>query len=217
METLQAIRDRKSVRAFLPRPVPREVIARVLEASRWAPSGSNRQGWRVTVATGETRRALSERLVERAREVERRLSGTAGAAPEVVRRVERLRAQLGRAAEALGCSREEFVVMGSYRLYDAPVVIVVSQRGPRTDAVPIYVTTLLLAAHDQGLGTCWLGYPLSESDAIREVLDIPEEERVAAVVALGYPDPDSPANAFRSERDEVECFCRWVGFDEEDG
>jgi nitroreductase len=213
METLQAIQGRKSIRAYLPQPVPREVIAHVLEASRWAPSGSNRQGWQVTVVTGETRRTLSDRLVERARARERRLSGTSGAAPEVVQRVDSLRAQLGRAAEALGQSRQEFVVMGSYRLYDAPVVIVVSQRGPRTDAVPIFVTTMLVAAHDQGLGTCWLGYPLSESDVIRELLDIPEEERVAAVVALGYPDPDSPANAFRSERDEVESFCRWVGFD----
>jgi nitroreductase len=213
METLQAIRGRKSIRAFLPRPVPREVIARVLEVSRWAPSGSNRQGWQVTVVTGETCRTLSDRLVERARERESRLSGTTGAAPEVALRVETLRAQLGRAAAALGQSVLEFVVMGSYRLYDAPVVIVVSQRGARTEAVPIFVTTLLLAAHDQGLGTCWLGYPLSEADVIREVLDIPEEERVAAVVALGYPDMDSPANGFRSERDEVETFCRWVGFD----
>ena len=213
METLDAIRGRKSIRAYLPVPVPKEVIARVLEASRWAPSGSNRQGWQVTVVAGETRQRLADRLVERARERERRLSGTAGTAPEVKRRVETLRAQLGQAAEALGQSRWEFVVLGSYRLYDAPVVVVVSQRGPRTEAVPIFVTTMLLAARDQGLGTCWLGYPLSEADVIREVLDIPEEERVAAVVALGYPDPDSPANAFRSERDEVESFCRWVGFD----
>jgi nitroreductase len=63
------------------------------------------------------------------------------------------------------------------------------------------------------LGTCWLGYPLSYGDLIREALHIPEEERLAAVVALGYPDPDSPANDYRSPRDEVEAFTRWVGFE----
>jgi nitroreductase len=112
----------------------------------------------------------------------------------------------------LGQSRREFVLLGSYQLYDAPVVLVVSHRGARAD-VSAFVTTMLLAAHDLGLGTCWLGYPLSESDLIREILDIPEEEHIRAVVALGYPDWDSPANGFRSSREEVGDFCRWVGFD----
>jgi nitroreductase len=76
-----------------------------------------------------------------------------------------------------------------------------------------FVTTLLIAAHDLGLGTIWLGYPLGAADLIQEELDIPEDERVRAIVALGYPDPDSPAATFRSERDEVETFARWVGFE----
>jgi nitroreductase len=213
METIQAIRGRKSIRAYLPTPVPKELIAEVLEASRWAPSGSNRQGWRVTVAAGATCRTLADRLTEKARERQPHLSSAAGAAPDVEERVNTLRVSLGRAAEALGCSRWEFVVLGSYRLYDAPVVVVVSHRRERAD-VSTFVTTMLLAAHDLGLGTCWLGYPLGASDVIREVLCIPEEEHIRAVVSLGYPDLDSPANAFRSSRDEVNDFARWVGFDE---
>jgi nitroreductase len=212
MQTLEAIHGRQSVRAYLPTPVPKEVIAQILEASRWAPSGSNRQGWRVTVVTGETRRILAGRLAERARERQPHLSSTDDAPSEVAGRVTTLRAGLGRAAEALGKSTWEFVVLGSYRFFDAPVVVIVSHRGARADISP-FVTTMLLAAYDLGLGTCWLGYPLGGSDTIREVLDVPEEEHIRAVVALGYPDPDSPANAFRSSRDEVEDFCRWVGFD----
>jgi nitroreductase len=164
------------------------------------------------VAAGDTCRTLSSRLVARARERERAMSSAADAASDVQQRVDTLRAQLGRAAEALGQSRWEFVLLGSYQLYDAPVVLVVSHRGERADVSP-FVTTMLLAAHDLGLGTCWLGYPLSESDLIRELLDIPEDEHIRAVVALGYPDLDSPANAFRSSRDEVDDFARWIGFD----
>ena len=78
--------------------------------------------------------------------------------------------------------------------------------------VAIAMDHLILAATELGLGTCWLGYPLSESDLIRELLAIPEEEHIRAVIALGYPDPVSPAATFRSERDEVEAFARWVGF-----
>jgi nitroreductase len=213
METLESIRGRKSIRAFLPQPVPKDVIAQVLEASRWAPTGVNRQQWRVTVVTGEKRKTLAERLVERAREREPGTPGGTGVPPEVQRRVDALRADLTQIAQRLGQSLWEFVVLGSYRLYDAPVVVVVSYPGKRGADVSQFVTTMLIAAHDLGLGTCWLGYPLSYSDLIREVLEIPGEERLGAVVALGYPDPASPANAYRSPRDEPEAFVRWVGFE----
>jgi nitroreductase len=113
----------------------------------------------------------------------------------------------------MGQSFWEFVFLGSYRLYDAPVVVVVSHPGKRGGEISQFVTTMLLAAHDVGLGTCWLGYPLSYPDLIREALEIPEEERIGAVVALGYPDPDSPANAYRSSRYELETITRWVGFE----
>jgi nitroreductase len=212
METLEAIRGRKSTRAFLPRPVPKEAVEQVLEAARWAPTGSNRQQWRVTVATGETAKTLSLRLYERASQREPGSLGGSGAPSEVQRRVDALRADLSQIAQSLGQTRWEFIVLGSYRLYDAPVVVVVSYPGKRGADVSQFVTTMLLAAHDLGLGTCWLGYPLSESDLIREVLEIPEEERLGAVVALGYPDPDSPASVYRSPRDDPERFVRWVGF-----
>ena len=216
MNTRGAIRGRTSTRAFLATPVPQQMIAQVLDTARWAPSASNRQPWRVTVAAGPTRDELAKRLVARARERSAGLSSGAGDHPEIQRRRQALRAGLARVAELLGVSAREFVVIGSYNLYRAPVVVVVSYLGTQGSAsqtvLPL-VTTMLLAAHDQGLGTCWLGYPLSYADTIREVLRIPDEETPAAVVALGYPDPDSPANAFRSSRDESKAFTRWVGFD----
>jgi nitroreductase len=214
MDTLAAIHGRRSIRAFLPAPVPKEAIARLLEASRWAPSAVNRQGWRVTIVTGEARRELAQRLVARARERGPRTSDSQAPPTPERRRSEALTADLAELAAAQGQSRWEFVVLGSYALYDAPVVIVVSHPGNRgADVVP-FVTTMLLAAHDMGLGTCWLGYPLSERDLFYERLPIPEEERIGAVIALGYPDPDAPANAYRSPRDPVESWTRWVGFDE---
>ena len=207
MDAIEAIRGRKSIRAFLPRPVPRDVIAQILEASRWAPSGSNRQQWRVTVATGEPCSALADRLTERIREREPQAPWSPGSSPSA------LVTGLAQAAERLGQSLWEFVVLGSYGFYGAPVVVVASHPSSRGNDVPQFVTTMLIVAHSLGLGTCWLGYPLSHADLIRQALDIPEDERIAAVVALGYPDLDSPANAFRSPRDELETFVRWVGFD----
>ena len=213
METLEAIQGRKSIRAFLPKPVPKDIVAQILDASRWAPSGSNGQRWRVTVVTGDTCKSLSQQLYERAREREPK-SYSAGDAPtEVQRRVNALRADLTQLAEGLGQSMWEAIVLGSYRLYDAPVVVMVSSPGKGAGDVSQFVTTMLIAAHDLGLGTCWLGYPLSYAKLIRQVLDMPEEERIGAIVALGYPDPASPANVYRSPRDGLEKFVRWVGFE----
>jgi nitroreductase len=193
--------------------VPKAIVARVLDAARWAPSGSNRQPWRVTVVTGPACVELGKGLAARARERQPKTPQATNAPPQTSQNVTALRAGLIEIAQTQGQSLWEFVVLGSYRLYDAPVVVVVSHPGQRGEDVANWVTTMLLAAHDLDLGTCWLGYPLSESDLIRERLAIPEEEKIGAVVALGYPDPDSPANRFRSPRRELEEFVRWVGFD----
>ena len=213
MEALEVIRGRKSTRAFLPNPVPKEIIAQVLDAGRGAPSGSNGQRWRVTVAAGTTCETLAGQLAERARARKPRTPGSTGPSAGVSPTVISLRADLARIAQGLGQSFWDFVVVGSNGLYGAPVVVVVSHPGKRRGDTSQFVTTMLLAAHDLGLGACWLGYPLVDSDLIRQILEIPEKERISAVVALGYPDPDSPANAYRSPRNELETFVRWVGFD----
>ena len=214
MQTLYAIKGRTSVRAYLPTPVPQETIAQLLEVSRWAPSGSNRQNWRVTVATGAPLQRLVERMDERVRQHQPDMSNAAKEKPEVRQGLNTLRAGLTELAAAQGKSLWEFIVVGSYRFFDAPVMLAVSSRGGNAANVPLFVTTMLLAAHDMGLGTIWLGYPLGAADLIQEELGIPEDEHVRAIVALGYPDPDSPASTFRSSRNEVETFARWVGFDE---
>ena len=213
MQTLDAIHGRRSIRAYLPTPVPQDVIAELLDAARWAPNGGNWQNWCVTVATGEPLKRLVERMDERVRETKPRLFDVSKALPEIKRRFETLEAGLQEVIDALDISMWEFIVAGSYRFFDAPVMLAVSYRGGGMANLDPFVTTLLLAAHDRGLGTVWLGYPLGASNLIEEALGLPEDEKVRAIVALGYPDPDSPAATFRSERDEAETFTRWVGFE----
>lgn len=218
METLDAIRGRKSIRAFLPTPVPKEVISRVLDAARWAPSGANRQPWHVTVATGAACAALAARLAEhvpaeRPGQPQSRPEGAGQATTPESRRVREL---VGRMQKAGGISRRD-IVAGSYRFWGAPAIVVLSRgdggSGSHSGDNTRFVTTMLLAAHDLGLGTCWLGYPLRYADIIKESLGIPGGERPTDLVAMGYPDPDAPINSFRSSRDDIDTFVRWVGFD----
>ena len=64
MEVTEAIRNRKSTRAFLPKPVDREIITSILECARWAPSGVNSQPWQVAVVTGDTKCQLAKALAK---------------------------------------------------------------------------------------------------------------------------------------------------------
>jgi nitroreductase len=203
------IRERKSIRAFRPEPVPRQVIEELLEVARWAPSGSNTQPWRVTVLGGQEAEALRQRLDEAA-DV-RTWSETQTQALED-------RIASGPMAWILDCVEEPiwtFLAGGSMRFFDAPVALLVSHQGERGSApagIAAFVTTLLLAAHARGLGTVWLGWPLGQPEIIREAFALPAAERPGAFVALGYPDWEAPVNQARSPRYPVESFCRWIGW-----
>jgi nitroreductase len=208
MELVEAIRGRISVRAYKADPVPRETIERLLEVARWAPSGSNSQPWRVTVVAGEALEAWRAMLIARAE-----ASRWDAARQEAFDR--RVRSgSLGALAALSERSPYELLVLGSNRLYDAPAAVVLSfsgEEGARTpDGIPAFVTTLMLAAHEMGLGACWLGFVMGQPDLVREHARIPADEQPAAVLALGYLDPDAPENRFRSPREPVGAFTRWV-------
>ena len=155
METSEAIRTRRSTRAFLPQPVPREAIERVLEVSRWAPSGRNRQPWRVTVAAGTARDALVARILERARRAPCRDRHHAG---RVARGASPLASACARCSrglrEAMGISLWEFLMGGSYGFYGAPVVVAISSvsSGHAGAEVAPFVTTLLVGRARPGPG-----------------------------------------------------------------
>lgn len=71
MKVSEALQQRKSVRAYLDKPVPQEVITRILNAARCAPSGTNTQPWEVAVTTGKTRDDIANKMVATFREIGR--------------------------------------------------------------------------------------------------------------------------------------------------
>lgn len=66
---------------------------------------------------------------------------------------------------------------------------------------------LILAAHDRGLGTCWLGGQFDE-EVVREALGVPESHRVVALTPLGYPDESPPAKV-RKQDEELFSWEKW--------
>jgi len=208
LDVEQAIRQRSSIRAFLPRAVPKEEIVALLELARWAPSGSNRQPWRVKVVTSQAlegwRKALEQHLT---------IDNWSPAQREAF--ANRVRENgLGPLEKLAGRPLLDLLVGGSFRFYNAPVVLVVAFPGTsdtrRPDAIAAFVTTLMLAAHARGLGTCWLGFPMCYPALVRRYAGLAPEEQPGAVVALGYPDPEAPENSFRAPRRPVDAFTQWV-------
>jgi len=196
MDTQQAILSRRSIRRYTDTPVPQDVIVKVMTAAVWAPSGGNSQPWRFYVATGAKRDALVQAMIE--------ASGPDAPTPEayaaMARRIEERARDDGtdKGLMQLGDDGKTFGYLGSMRFYDAPVVIAVAaqeqKRGSSGQSIGAAVENLLLAAHGEGLGACWLGIPLRYADRIVDVLGIPSDENLITTVCLGYPDTASPIN-----------------------
>ena len=156
MEFYDVIRTRRSVRRFLNRPIPDEVLDRVLDAARIAPSGGDRQPWRFVVVKDKQKKKKI----------------------------------------AHACYSQDFVA-------EAPVVLVCcsikcssgyqpwEDEAGRRDAV-IATDHLILAARNEGLGSCWVG--AVHDKQVKEIVNVPDDVNVVMVVPLGYP---ASKSAFR--------------------
>ncbi|MDQ7795090.1 MAG: nitroreductase family protein [bacterium] len=169
MEIREAIRERRSVRAYRPDPVPEAALEAVLEAARLAPSGSNRQPWRFVVVTDPRRRVALVGVARGQRFV--------GEAPVVI------------AAVALEPDRVMSCQVPAYAV-----------------DLAIAVDHMTLAAVAEGLGTCWIGS--FDQDQARELLNIPPDRKIVALLPLGYP-ADRPAPKKRKALASITCREQW--------
>lgn len=216
MDLIRAMEERRSVRAFLDRPVGREKLERLLQLATRAPSAINLQPWEITVVFGEEKKRLSRVLVKRMRE--RNISCAPGARnrlPEVF--LERQRGLLDVILPNLPdeASFEDFINEGSCNFYGAPsaVIIVIDEvfSSVRLTDIGILLGYLLLGAHAMGLGTCPIGLITAFDDDIRELLNIPDQKQVVIGVGMGYADPEDPVNRARSNRVPLGDVVKWRG------
>jgi nitroreductase len=211
MELKQAIEQRRSIRDFQPKPVPGELIEKILDAAIKAPSNSNRQPWEFLVVTG---RKLEKLITELESAPE---GGRAGRElktwddrfpmPEDGnRRAGELMKGLLQAAARDGIAPAEFI-RANFRFFGAPCVIVVlMDKGYGYGSllsIGAAIQNLLLAAHDLGLGSCWMMIPLERSQVFRQLFRIPDHKILVSVIALGYA-KTSTVNQFKSNRDPKE-------------
>jgi nitroreductase len=185
----EAMRTLRAVRRLRPDPIPDDVLHRVLEAAAWAPTGGNRQPWRVIVVKDSARKKglgalYADRWVAFAKMYRSRLAGLPAAAREKTQRMlgagDHLGAHFGDAPVILiFCFNPKEMAITDAKLERVSVV----------GGASIYtaVENLLLACRAEGLG-CVLTTLLCECEPqVRELLAIPEPWGTAAAIPLGYP------------------------------
>jgi len=220
MELTEGLRTRQTIRAFLDRDVPRELIAELLAEAHQAPSSSNQQPWNFCVVTGRPLATLREKLLQAHSENRSPYDPSKGKTipAQYVDRTRKLFKGLRPFLQQLGEDNHAFIETGSLRLYDAPAAILMTMHKsfPRSRFMDLGMAAqnLMLAAHGRGLGTCAIGLALLYEEVIRTELAISPDFDLALVIALGYPDMSSPVNGFRSPREELGQMVRWVGMSE---
>src|SRR5215470_3348896 len=203
----ETIRERHSTRLFLPKPVPRELVDQALALAVCAPSNSNIQPWHMVFASGPARDRLVDALLAAAR------SGPPNIPPLPVS-FQHYRKELGvQVYGAMGISREnkaghDAAVLRNWEFFRAPLAGIVCMHedlGP-ADALSVgmFLQTLLLGLTARGLATCVevsvAGYP----EIVRAQLPIPAEWTILCGLAIGYADPDFPANRLHVKREAIE-------------
>ena len=218
-----AITSRRSIRAFLPDPVAREDIERILAVASRAPSGTNTQPWKVYVLTGSAKAVLSDAInsaykdPQAAREhvEEYAYYPRAWKSPYIDRR-----RKVGWDLYALlGLTRDDKAGMAAqhgrnYRFFDAPVGLIftidrIMEQGSWLD-YGMFLQNIMVAARARGLDTCPQAAFTQYHRIIAAHLAVPPDEMVVCGMALGYADPAKIENSLVTERVPVSSFARFL-------
>lgn len=219
-----AITSRRSIRAFLPTPVPRETIETLLEVAARAPSGTNTQPWKVYVLTGGAKAALSARIraayddpAERATHTEQyAYYPTEWKSPYIDRRRKvgwDLYSLLGIGKADKSRMHEQHA--RNYAFFDAPVGLIftierVMQQGSWLD-YGMFLQNVMVAARARGLDTCPQAAFTQFHRIIEAELGLGADEMVVCGMSLGIADPAAVENTLVTEREPVSGFARFIG------
>jgi nitroreductase len=175
VEFFDVVEQRHSMRSFRDTPVPRELIERAMYAASRAPSAYNEQPWVFYVLEGQPRKAIAETMAQSTSYLEEYL-------------------------HMRGMEMTDHILSWYSELGGAPVVIAIAT--PFTDdefvrlnrylSVGAAIENLLLAATDLGLAACNITFSWWVRQEIAELIDVPTDHYIVAMVALGYPDDQPP-------------------------
>ncbi|MBB4846172.1 nitroreductase [Paucibacter oligotrophus] len=218
-----AIETRHSMRAFLPRAVPRETLEELLRVASRAPSGTNTQPWQVHVLTGAAKQRLSDRILAAYLDPEQNAAHKEEYAyyPQqwVSPYIDRRRKVGWDLYGLLDIAKTDKARMQqqhgrNYQFFDAPVGLIFTidrlmQQGSWLD-YGMFLQSVMVAARARGLHTCPQAAFTQFHRLIAEELRLAPEQMVVCGMALGYADPGAVENSLLTERAPVAEFARFI-------
>ncbi len=214
------VRERRSVRGFLDKPVPDEILKEIFEIARWSPSGTNVQPWHVCVASGDTLEMIRQGFIERFDSgvevrTDHRPDGRTGAPWQ-----DRKRGCARALYDAMGIEWEDRqgrmqAVRRNYEFFDAPHAVFFGMHevfGTQSACdVGMFAQTLMLAMTAYGISSCPQGTLRNYPDFVREVFDLEPEIKILFGISFGYEDPSVSANTARTDRAPLDETVQFLG------
>ena len=228
MDVVQAIKERKSIRAFKPDQVPLDLLKEILEQAMRAPSWANTQPWEFAVVTGKKLKAIQESFVKRGAadlenlqsEVHRPYDFPEPYMSRIIKM--QIKERRGRTSELTPEEMEERMLT-NFRHYGATTCIylligrnyLMQEKGINVwgmyDSGSVAQNIMLLAVN-YGLGTIAQAMAVVYPDIIHEELGIPQNKLIALGIAIGYPDWKNDINEDYRDREPLDTMAKFYGF-----
>jgi nitroreductase len=228
MDVIEAIKARKSIRAFKPDPVPLDLLKKIIEQAQRAPSWANTQPWEFAVATGKKLKAIQDAYVKKG------MGPMQNSQSEVARpydfpepysaRIKKMQVQENRGRTSQATKEEmEARFSNNFRHYGATTCIyllvgknfVYQDKGVNVwsmfDCGAVEQNIMLLATN-YGLGTIAQAMAVVYPDIIRKELGIPDDKLIALGIAIGYPDWKNQVNDDFRGREPLDTIAKFYGF-----
>ena len=190
-QVFDGILKRRSIRKYKNQEIPQDKLKKVLEAANWAPSNGNSQPWRFIVTKGEYVDKVCNVFYNWAKDY---------------------------IPNAPYIPKEQVLGMPKYaeNFGGAPVHIIVTHEIFEDEmktkealmAASAAIQNLCLAAWKEGLGTVWIGGYVLHAEDTREILQLSENQEIAGIIPIGYPDE----NPVPPERIDLNQKVEWLGF-----
>lgn len=208
MKVSEAVATRRSVRAFIDKPVDMATVRRVLDRARFAPSGCNFQPWRATVLSGEPLGKLQDAMAAAKPQDPIEYSWSEPEQSDTHRR--RLKELGGLMYGAMGVTRADSSARAEFSRrniysFGAPVVMMIHferfMGPPQWSDVGMWLQTIMLLLRDEGLDSCPQEWMAQYARLIKRHIGVSDEKEILFCgLAIGYRDPDAPENNFERPR-----------------
>jgi len=175
-DIIDAMKNRRSIRAYEAKPIPREVLNTIIEAGNEAPSAMNSQPWRfVVVEDVEAKKKLLGAALPKAKAI-----------TEQVKNID---------PERYEAIKKRYAELPDPVYYSAPTIVFVIGSGMYADhSCPMACENMMLAATSLGLGSCWVGFGamVTEDQEVRRLLELQPGDSIYGPILLGYPKAHPP-------------------------